>query len=100
MNRIISVFLFLTALLLNSSMGQTTFQKKYGGTISKQGLFVQKTYDGGFMIAGVSNSLAPNWTVSGILIRTDSLGNLLWSKVLNGMNRGILAMKQIGRAHV
>jgi hypothetical protein len=94
MNRIISVFLFLTALLLNSSMGQTTFQKKYGGTISKQGLFVQKTYDGGFMIAGVSNSLAPNWTVSGILIRTDSLGNLLWSKVLNGMNRGILAMKQ------
>lgn len=55
--------------------GKTLWQKQYGGEENEWMGAVKQTLDGGFVIIGTA---ALSAGVKGCLVRTDSLGNLLW----------------------
>jgi hypothetical protein len=59
------------------------FARSYGGTRYDVGYSVQKTSDGGYIMAGL---FTPSTTDSGdvILIKVNSLGNVVWSKRYGG----------------
>ena len=58
------------------------WQKTFGGNYSEWGHSVQQTSDGGFIIAGETNSFGKGRDV--YLIKTDSTGNMQWQKNLGG----------------
>ncbi|MDC8105570.1 T9SS type A sorting domain-containing protein [Chryseobacterium sp. B21-037] len=85
-------------LKLNSS-GDLQWQKTFGGTSSDYGEAIQRTLDGGYIIAG--NAQSTNGDVTGNhgssdfwIIKTDSSGNIMWQKSLGGtgneMGRSII----------
>ena len=70
-------------LIRTNSNGETLWTKTFGGTENEIGRSVQETSDGGFIIAGDTDSFgAGNSDVW--LIRTDLDGNLLWTKTIGG----------------
>ncbi|MBC8047954.1 MAG: hypothetical protein H7Y00_14245, partial [Fimbriimonadaceae bacterium] len=78
---------FWIAKLDNS--GNLIWEKNYGGTGEDDPRTAIETEDGGFIIAGVSNS--NDFDISGThgnydswVIKIDSLGNLLWQKCYGG----------------
>ncbi|MBW8049725.1 MAG: PKD domain-containing protein [Cytophagales bacterium] len=80
MKKIIFVFPVLIATIVNA---QITFQKTFGGNNTEQANLIQKTNDGGYALIGYTNSFGAGSTDM-YLIKTDSLGNLLWSKTYGG----------------
>lgn len=73
---------------LNAS-GNIQWQKTFGGSNNDEAEVIQATADGGYIIAGASNS--NNGNVSGNhgnydawIIKIDGTGNLLWQKSLGG----------------
>ena len=88
-----TLLLFLAScfLYLTPASAQITFQKTYGGTLADQGASVQQTTDGGYIIAGnTKSSGAGNQDV--YLIKTDAIGDTLWSKTYGG------ALNDLGRS--
>ncbi len=70
-------------LIKTNSKGDTTWTKTYGGYYFEQGLSVQQTHDGGYIIAGSSLSFgAGNHDV--YLVKTDAKGDSLWTKTYGG----------------
>ncbi|MDD5528697.1 MAG: T9SS type A sorting domain-containing protein [bacterium] len=66
-------------LIKTNSSGDTTWTRTFGGADWDYGLSVQQTRDSGFVIAGITSS--SNIGGSNIyLIRTNSSGNILWTK--------------------
>jgi len=65
--------------------GDTLWTKTYGGTDSDGGCCIEKTTDGGYIIAGRTWSFGAGggdvW-----LLKTDSLGDTLWTKTYGGGN--------------
>jgi hypothetical protein len=70
-------------LMVIDSSGNFLWGKSYGG-IYPEGMWTfTNCADGGFLLGGSSKSFTSNHTVnSGLLIKTDSVGNLLWTKHL------------------
>ncbi len=73
---------------LNSS-GATQWQKYYGGTSSDAAYYIQQTTDGGYIVAGETNSSNTDVTQNNgsydfWLLRLNSLGELQWQKALGG----------------
>ena len=65
------------------SSGDTIWWRAFGGAEIDEGYSVQETSDGGFIIAGSSKSFgAGNYDV--YLVKTNSSGNVEWSKVYGG----------------
>jgi hypothetical protein len=63
------------------SSGDTLWTRTYGGDTSDLGHSVELAEDGGFMLAGQTSSFgAGSWDAW--LVRTDSLGNALWTQAL------------------
>lgn len=66
-------------LIKTDSLGNVLWAKTYCGTNNDYGNCVQQTFDGGYIIAGTTSSFGVGssdvW-----LIRTDSLGDTLWTK--------------------
>jgi hypothetical protein len=60
------------------SLGDTLWTKTYGGTADDYGRSVQQTTDSGYIVVGGTISTPHNWHV--LLIKTDSLGGMLWSR--------------------
>jgi hypothetical protein len=64
-------------------LGQTTFARTYGRANFDNGYFAQQTNDGGFIIAGSTNSVgAGGYDV--LLVKTDANGNVLWARTYGG----------------
>jgi len=66
-----------------SSLAQVTFEKTYGGEELDWAMSVDQTLDGGYILAGRSNSFSVGWD-DVYLLRTDSLGNTLWDTTYGG----------------
>ena len=81
------LFNLLILVLWNSiySFGQITFQKTFGGTGSDAGVSCLQTIDGGYVITGLIENFGAGGTDI-ILIKTDALGDTLWTKTFGGSN--------------
>ncbi|HNW69491.1 MAG TPA: T9SS type A sorting domain-containing protein [Bacteroidales bacterium] len=65
-------------LIRTNQDGDTLWTKTIGDTINEFGNSFARTYDGGYIIAGQVSSVQGHSDI--ILFRTDSIGNLLWTK--------------------
>ena len=66
-------------------MSATSFAKTYGGTNYDGAFSVQHTSDGGYILAGWTDSFgAGDWDI--FLIKTDANGNIIWAKTYGGTN--------------
>lgn len=70
-------------LLKTDANGILTWTKTYGGPNPDYGNAVQQTADGGYIIGGVTYSFPPG-DKNAYLIKTDTAGNLSWSKTFGG----------------
>jgi len=71
-------------LIKTNSNGDTLWTKTYGGTKNDQGISVQQTFDGNYIIVGYTESFSSYREV--YLIKTDSNGDTLWTKVISNPN--------------
>jgi hypothetical protein len=65
-------------LIKTDESGDTLWTRIYGDTLENYGYSVQQTTDNGYIIAGCKQSTAGDFDV--YLIKTDSLGDTLWTK--------------------
>ena len=77
----IIIFLFV---LIANCRGQVTFQKTLGGINFDYGQSIQQTTDEGYIVAGYTGWGTSNSDV--YLIKTDSSGNLYWTRTFGGTN--------------
>jgi hypothetical protein len=75
------LLLFLFAFPASSQPG---WERTYGGTGDDEGQSVQQTIDGGYIIAGFSNSFGHGYDV--YLIKTDAQGDTLWTRAYDANN--------------
>ena len=74
-------------LIKTDSTGETLWTKTFGGSKRESGLSVQQTTDGGYIITGDTESFGTGWPsrMSDVwLIKTDSSGDTLWTKIYRG----------------
>ena len=74
----IIIFIFVAPL-----SAQITFERWYGGTGGEIGWYVDQTLDGGYIIAGETTSFGAG-DYDAWFIKTDSLGDALWTKTYGG----------------
>ena len=73
-------------LVKTDSSGDTLWTRGYGGTSDDYGRCVQKTSDGGYIVAGYTESFgAGDFDV--YLVKTDSSGDTLWTRTCGGSDR-------------
>ncbi len=77
----------LAAILLPSPLpAQITFQRTYGGAGYDEGYSVQQTSDGGYVIAGYTNSFgAGDYDV--YVVKTDAAGETTWTRTVGGAGK-------------
>ena len=61
-----------------SCYAQQTWERNYGGVDTDYGWSVQQTFDGGYIIAGYTNSFGSSFQV--YLVKTDASGDTLWTR--------------------
>lgn len=64
-----------------NSLGDSLWLKIYGGDDTDRAYSLYPTSDGGFVIGGSTNSFGA-WSTDFYIIRTDSLGDTLWTKII------------------
>lgn len=70
-------------LIKTDSSGNLLWQRTYGGVEDDEGWSVRQTSDRGFIICGNSSSTGAGYSDL-FLIKTDSLGQTLWSRTFGG----------------
>jgi len=70
-------------LIKTDVVGDTLWTKTFGGTAVDWAIDVRQTPDGGYVIAGATQSFGAGGE-DVYLIRTDSLGDTLWTKTFGG----------------
>jgi len=73
-------------LIKTDSLGDTLWTRTYGGVLDDQGFSVRQTFDGGFIIAGLTASFGAG-DIDIYLVRTDSLGDTLWTGTYGSVDR-------------
>ncbi|MCK4701574.1 MAG: hypothetical protein KAT38_14615, partial [Bacteroidales bacterium] len=73
-------------LIKTNSLGDTLWTKTYGGIDSDVGNSVQQTTDGGYIIAGMTNSFGAGGGGDTWLIKTNVQGDTLWTKTYGGID--------------
>ena len=63
--------------------GETVWSRTYDDTLGSSGMSVQQTHDGGFVITGRASFFGPGGP-DVLLIRTDSIGDTLWTRTYGG----------------
>ncbi len=69
-------------LFVSTGFSQLMWQRYYGGPGLEEGYWVEQTTDGGYIVVGMSASFGNGYQV--YLIKTDSLGDTLWTKTYGG----------------
>lgn len=77
---ILSLYFFTLSLVCSS---QTYFQKTYPASLDQEGQDVVATPDGGYLIAGYTNT-SVLYDCDVLVIKTDAFGNKVWSKTYGG----------------
>ncbi len=72
-------------LIKTNASGDTLWTRTYGGMSDDYGYSVQQTLDGGYIIVGYTYSYGAG-SVEIYLIKTDALGDTLWTKTYGGMD--------------
>ncbi|MBK7377894.1 MAG: PQQ-like beta-propeller repeat protein [Ignavibacteriales bacterium] len=72
-------------LIRTDSNGNVLWSRTYGGNGDEYGYSIKKTEDYGFIIAGTTNSFGAG-QFDFYVIRTDSLGDTLWTRTFGGVN--------------
>lgn len=72
-------------LIKTNSTGDTLWTKTYGGSSNEIGYSVRQTTDGGYIVAGLTTSFGVG-NEDVYLIKTNSLGDTLWTKTFGGAN--------------
>jgi hypothetical protein len=76
-------------LIKTDSQGNKEWQNTFGGSGADSGLRVEQCIDGGFIVGGAINSPEMFYPTGDMyLVRTDSVGNLQWEKVIGGRRSG------------
>lgn len=70
-------------LIKTDSLGDSLWAKTYGGVDDEQGWSVQQTADNGYIVAGYTTSSGAG-SKDFYLVKTDTLGNVLWTKTHGG----------------
>jgi len=70
-------------LIKTDSIGDTLWTKTYGGGDWDEGYAIQQTTDGGYIVAGRTESFGVGFG-DVYLIKTDSIGDTLWTKTYGG----------------
>src|SRR5256885_10722757 len=70
-------------LVKTNKVGDTLWTKIYGGTSVEYGYDVRQTSDGGYILCGQSSTWNPG-NYDAYLIRINSNGDTLWTKVIGG----------------
>lgn len=71
-------------LVKTDAAGYTVWTQNYGGNEWDEGYYVHQTSDGGFLIAGLTESFGAGLRDI-YIIRTDTIGNPVWSKFYGGV---------------
>jgi len=81
-------------LVKTDSLGEMRWTRTYGGDSSECGWSVQQTSDGGYVIAGNTNSFgAGGWDA--YLLRANSTGDTLWTRTFGGAGiDGVYSVRQ------
>jgi|WetSurMetagenome_2_1015567.scaffolds.fasta_scaffold09422_3 hypothetical protein len=72
-------------LIKTDTFGDTLWTRTFGGVDLDKGNSVQQTYDGGYIIAGTSESFEPG-NPDLLLIKTDSDGETIWTSTYGGID--------------
>lgn len=64
-----------------SKGGQFLWRKKYGGNLAETGTSLELTTDGGFIVAGTTNSYGPSSGTNIFVVKADVNGIQQWQKV-------------------
>lgn len=79
----VSACLIVASFLPAASLAQIAFERTYGGAATDRGQCVRQTQDGGYIIAGRTWSFGAG-AQDVYLVRTDSLGDTLWTRTYGG----------------
>jgi predicted secreted protein len=71
-------------LVKTDSLGNILWNKTYGGVGDDEANSIIQTSDGGYAIAGYTNTSSSSGTDDGWLVKTDASGNMLWNKTYGG----------------
>ena len=66
--------------------GNVLWLKTYGGTGTEEGMAVAHTSDNGYIITGATESFSNNTYYDVYMVKTDSAGNMIWSRAYGGDN--------------
>jgi hypothetical protein len=72
-------------LIKTDSIGDTLWTRTIGGSSWDMGHSIQQTADGGFIIAGETQSLSPGRSAA-YLVKTDAAGHAEWTRAYGGPN--------------
>ncbi len=75
-------------LIKTNESGDTLWTKTYGGTDHDRGFSVQQTLDGGYIIAGYTESFGAG-IYDVYLIKTNANGDTIWTKTYGGIDSDI-----------
>ena len=71
-------------LIRSDANGDTLWTRAYGGSKGESGKSVQQMADGGYIVAGSTSSFAAPGRTRIYVIRTDALGDTIWTRTYGG----------------
>ncbi|MBU0763246.1 MAG: hypothetical protein KJ607_00260, partial [Bacteroidetes bacterium] len=75
-------------LIKTNASGDIVWERSYGGSVGELAFSVQQTSDGGYVVAGYTYSFGAGGS-DVYLIRTDAVGDTLWTKAYGGASTDI-----------